>query len=263
MRALWTAASGMIGEQFHIDTIANNLANVNTTGYKKSRAEFEDLLYQTSRLAGTPSSEVSQYPTGIQVGLGVRPGATQKFFTQGNLQNTGNKLDTAIEGDGFIGVSMPDGTTSYTRDGSLKLDSNMDIVTSQGYRLNPPIRLPENFDPGTLTISKDGLVTVKIEGSDEDTEVGRISMYRFINPAGLTSAGENLFKESPASGPAGEGVAGTGGFGKLHQGFLEMANVNAVQEMVDMIVAQRAYEFNSKSIQTSDSMLGTANSLKR
>ncbi len=263
MRSLWTAASGMIGEQFHIDTIANNLANVNTTGFKKTRAEFEELLYQTLRLAGTPSSEISQYPTGIQVGLGVRPAATQKFFSQGSLQNTGNKLDIAIEGEGFIGITLPDGTEAYTRDGSLKIDSNMEIVTSQGYRLKPPIVLPENFDIGTLSISKDGLLTVKVEGSDEDIEVGRILLYRFINPAGLTSIGENFFKESQASGPAREGTPSIGGFGKIHQGFLEMSNVNAVQEMVDMIVAQRAYEFNSKSIQTSDSMLATANSLKR
>ncbi len=263
MRSLWTAASGMIGEQFHIDTIANNLANINTTGFKKTRAEFEDLLYQTIRLAGTPSSEISQYPTGIQVGLGVRPAATQKFYTQGSLQNTGNKLDIAIEGEGFLGVILPDGTQAYTRDGTLKLDSNGEIVTSQGYRLNPPIVLPDEFEIQSLTISKDGLVTVKVAGEDEDIEVGRILLYRFINPAGLTNIGENYVKESPASGPAVEGVPSLAGYGKLHQGFLEMSNVNAVQEMVDMIVAQRAYEFNSRAIQTSDSMLGTANSLKR
>jgi len=263
MRSLWTAASGMIGEQFHIDTIANNLANVNTTGFKRTRAEFEDLLYQTQRLAGTPSSEISQYPVPIQTGLGVRPSATQKFYTQGSLQNTGNKLDVAIEGEGFFGVTLPDGTQAYTRDGTFKIDSNMEIVTSQGYRLNPPIVLPDNFDIGSLTISKDGLVTVKAAGSDEDIEVGRIFLYRFINPAGLTNLGENFVKESPASGPAVQGTPSLDGFGKTHQSFLEMSNVNAVQEMVDMIVAQRAYEFNSRSIQTSDSMLGTANSLKR
>ncbi len=263
MRALWTAASGMIGEQFHIDTIANNLSNVNTTGFKKTRAEFEDLLYQTQRLAGTPSSEISQYPIGIQTGLGVRAAATQKFYTQGSLQNTGNKFDIALEGEGFIGVTLPDGSSAYTRDGSLKIDSNMEIVTSQGYRLSPPIVLPENFDVGTLSIGKDGRVTVKVAGSDEDTEVGTISLYRFINPAGLTNIGENYVKESPASGPAVEGTASLAGYGMIHQGFLEMSNVNAVQEMVDMIVAQRAYEFNSRAIQTADSMLGTANSLKR
>ena len=205
MRSLWTAASGMIGEQFHIDTISNNLANINTTGFKKSRAEFEDLLYQTQRLAGTPSSEISQYPVGIQVGLGVRPAATQKFYTQGSLQSTGNKLDIAIQGDGFFGVALPDGTQGYSRDGSFKIDSNREVVTSQGYRLNPPLVLPDDFDVGSLTISKDGLVTVRTADSDEDQEVGRMSLYRFINSAGLTNVSENIVKESAASGPAVEG----------------------------------------------------------
>jgi len=263
MPALWTAASGMIGEQFHIDTIANNLANVNTTGFKKSRAEFEDLLYQTQRLAGTPSSEVSQYPIGIQVGLGVMPSGTQKDYGQGSLQNTGNKTDLAIEGEGFYGVTLSDGTQGYTRDGSFKIDSNRELVTSQGYRLVPPIVLPENFDYNSLTISKEGAVTVRVAGSDEDQQVGNINLYRFINPAGLTNIGENFVKESPASGPATPGTPSLAGYGQIQQSFLEMSNVNAVQEMVDMIVAQRAYEFNSRSIQTSDSMLATASSLKR
>lgn len=263
MRALWTAASGMNGEQTHIDTIANNLANINTTGFKRSRAEFEDLLYQTARLAGTPSSEISQYPTGIQVGLGVRPSATQKFYTQGNLQQSGNVLDIAIENEGFFGITLPDGTQAYTRDGTFKIDSNREIVSSQGYRLNPPIVLPDNFQATTLTIAPDGLVTVKVAGNDDPIEVGQLFLYRFINPAGLTNLGENFVKVSPASGPAVQGTPSQDGYGKVLQGFLEMSNVNAVQEMVDMIVAQRAYEFNSKAIQASDSMLGTANALKR
>lgn len=263
MRALWTAASGMTAEQFHIDTIANNLANVNTTGFKKSRAEFEDLLYQTQRLAGTPSSEISQYPTGIQTGLGVRPAATQKFYSQGSLQQTGNSLDIAIEDEGFFGITLPDGTPAYTRDGTFKIDSNREIVSSQGYRLIPPLILPDNFNKGTITISPDGLVTVKVAGNDDPEEVGRVQLFRFINPAGLTNIGENFVKESPASGMAVGGTPSIDGYGKVLQGFLEMSNVNAVQEMVDMIVAQRAYEFNSKAIQASDSMLGTANALKR
>lgn len=263
MRSLWTAASGMMGEQFHIDTIANNLANVNTTGFKKARAEFEDLLYQTLRLSGSPSSEITQYPVGIQAGLGVRASATQKFYTQGSLQLTNNKTDVAIEGEGFYGVTLPDGTLAYTRDGTFKIDSNREIVTSQGYRFINPIVLPDNFENGSITISKDGLVTVKVDGSDEEQEIGRVMLYRFINPAGLTNVGENFVKESPSSGPAVEGVPSLAGYGKVHQGYLEMSNVNAVQEMVDMIVAQRAYEFNSRSIQTSDNMLGTAVSLKR
>lgn len=263
LRSLWTAASGMNGEQFHIDTIANNLANINTTGFKKSRAEFEDLLYQTERLAGTPSSEISQYPTGVQVGLGVRVSATQKMFDQGSLQQTGNTFDIAISDEGFFGVEMPDGTMAYTRDGSFKIDANSEIVTSQGYKLSDPIILPDDFEVDSLTISPDGLVTVKIAGDDDPTEVGQIELFRFINPAGLTAEGENFFKESIASGEAIVGNPGDEGYGQTLQGFLEMSNVNAVQEMVDMIVAQRAYEFNSKAIQTSDTMLGTAVSLKR
>ena len=263
MRALWTAASGMIGEQFHIDTIANNLANVNTTGFKKTRAEFEDLLYQTNRLAGTPSSEITQYPVGIQTGLGVKASATQKFYTQGNLQQTGNKLDIAVENEGFFGITLPDGTQAYTRDGTFKIDSNREVVTSQGYRLVPPVILPDNFEVTSLTINPNGMVSVRVPGEQDPVEVGQISLYRFINPAGLTNLGENFVKESPASGPAVEGVPSVGGYGKLLQGFLEMSNVNAVQEMVDMIVAQRAYEFNSRAIQTVDAMLGTANALKR
>jgi flagellar basal-body rod protein FlgG len=263
MRALWTAASGMMGEQFHIDTIANNLANINTTGFKKARAEFEDLLYQTQRLAGTPSSELTQYPVGIQTGLGVRPAATQKFYTQGQLQQTGNPTDIAIENEGFFAITLPDGSTAYSRDGSFKIDANKEIVTSQGYRLVPPIVLPDDFYANSLTISPDGLVTVKIPSQDDPVEVGQIYLYRFINPAGLTNIGENFVKESPASGPASQGIPDSQGYGRVLMGFLEMSNVNAVQEMVDMIVAQRAYEFNSKSIQTADSMLATANALKR
>jgi flagellar basal-body rod protein FlgG len=263
MRALWTAASGMTAEQFHIDTIANNLANINTTGFKKTRAEFEDLLYQTQRLAGTPSSEITQYPVGIQTGLGVKTGATQKFYTQGNLQQTGNALDIAIENEGFFGVSLPDGSSAYTRDGTFKIDSNREVVTSQGYRLIPPLVLPDEFEIGSLSIADNGTVTVRIAGEDDPIEVGQIMLYRFINPAGLTNLGENFVKESPASGPAVGGVPSIDGYGKVLQGFLEMSNVNAVQEMVDMIVAQRAYEFNSRAIQASDSMLGTANALKR
>lgn len=263
MRALWTAASGMTGEQFHIDTIANNLANINTVGFKKSRAEFEDLLYQTQRLAGTPSSEITQYPTGIQVGLGVRPSATQKFYTQGSLQQTGNNTDLAIENEGFFGVTMPDGSQAYTRDGTFKIDANRELTTSGGYRLNPPIILPENFQKNTLTIAPDGLVTVNVAGSDDPVEVGNILTYRFINPAGLTNVGSNFVKESPASGEAVAGTPSLEGYGQVLQSFVEMSNVNAVQEMVDMIVAQRAYEFNSKAIQASDSMLATANGLKR
>jgi flagellar basal-body rod protein FlgG len=263
MRSLWTAASGMIGQQFNIDTIANNLANVNTTGFKQNRADFEDLLYQTELLAGTPATEVTVVPTGIQVGHGVKPAATQKIFTQGALQSTGNVSDIAIEGEGFFRVLQYDGTYAYTRDGSFKIDSNGQIVTSNGYRLLPEIVLPEGFVHDSLAISQDGRITVKVAGSDDPIEVGQIELYRFVNPAGLQAIGENLLKVTNGSGEAIAGRPGFEGMGKVLQNFLEMSNVSVVKEMVNMIVAQRAYELNSRAIQTSDSMLATATSLKR
>ncbi len=263
MRSLWTAASGMISQQFNIDTISNNLSNVNTTGFKKQRAEFEDLIYQTLLMAGTPATEITEVPTGIQVGHGVKTAATQKMFQQGSLQATGNQLDLALEGEGFLKVQLYDGTVAYTRDGSLKVDSNRQILNSNGYLLEPPIVLPENFIMDSLSISQDGRVTVKIVGEDDPIDVGQIELYRFVNPAGLSSIGGNLYKTTPASGEEIAGQPGMDGMGKTHQGFLEMSNVKVVEEMVNMIVAQRAYEINSKAIQTSDSMLSTAISLKR
>ncbi len=263
MRSLWTAASGMIGQQFNIDTIANNLSNVNTTGYKKNRAEFEDLLYQTRRVAGTPATEVTVIPTGVQIGHGVRVAATQKIFDQGSLQATGVPSDIAIEGEGFFRVLLMNGTYGYTRDGSFKIDNNKQFVTSNGYRVMPEIILPDDFVRDSLTISKDGRITVKIGGNDNPIQIGQMEIYRFINPAGLTSIGENLFKKSNASGESIGGRPGFNGMGMVHQKFIEMANVKVVKEMVNMIVAQRAYELNSKAIQTSDTMLGIANNLKR
>lgn len=264
MRSLWTAASGMHAQQFNIDTISHNLANVNTIGFKKGRADFEDLLYQKLRLAGTPSSMDTQVPTGIQVGHGVKTAATQKMYSQGSVQNTGNKFDIAIEGEGFFRIQLPDGSLAYTRDGAFKIDSNGQVVTHSGYRLVPPLIFPQGFLPESVTITKDGQVTAKVGGSDADIPVGRgIELYRFVNPAGLKNYGENLIKETPASGPAIAGQPGRRGMGQLLQGFVEMSNVKVVEEMVNMIVAQRAYEMNSKAITTSDSMLGTANSLKR
>jgi flagellar basal-body rod protein FlgG len=263
MRSLWTGASGMIGQQFNIDTISHNLSNVNTTGYKKTRADFEDLLYQNLRMAGTPSTSISNYPTGIHVGLGVKPAATQKMFMQGSLQNTNNKLDLAIEGEGFFKVQMYDGTMAYTRDGAWKIDSNGQIVNHSGYLLEPEIVFPDGFLHESIAISKDGVVTCKIGGADDIIDVGQVTLNRFVNPAGLTSIGGNLFKQSDASGEPIEGAAAFDGMGKLHQGFIEMSNVQVVEEMVNMIVAQRAYDLNSKAIQTSDTMLGTAVNLKR
>lgn len=263
MRSLWTAASGMTAQQFNIDTISNNLSNVNTTGFKQNRTDFEDLLYQTLRLAGTPATEVTVVPTGIQVGHGVRPAATQKIFTQGSLQATGNVTDLAIEGEGFFRALLYDGSYGYTRDGSFKIDSNGQFVTSNGYKLLPEVILPEGFLRDTVSVSQDGRVTVKVAGSEDILDVGQIDFYRFVNPTGLQSIGENLFKITNASGDPIPGRPGFDGMGRVIHKFLEMSNVSVVQEMVNMIVAQRAYELNSKAIQTSDTMLGIANGLKR
>ena len=263
MRSLWTAASGMNAQQFHIDTIANNLANVNTTGFKKSRADFEDLLYQTIRQAGTPATPYSEVPTGVQVGVGVKTAATQKMYEQGSLQGTENKLDLAIEGEGFFKIKLYDGSIGYTRDGSFKIDSKGQVLNSNGYLLDPALTLPEGSINSELTISQDGRVSVKVAGNNQPVEIGQVMLYRFVNPAGLKNIGGNLVKETVASGPEIEGVPGYNGMGKVQQGFLEMSNVKIVEEMVNMIVAQRAYETNSKAIQTSDSMLGTAVALKR
>jgi flagellar basal-body rod protein FlgG len=253
----------MIGQQFNIDTVSNNLSNVNTTGFKKHRAEFEDLLYHTVKMAGTPATEVSEVRTGIQVGHVVKVAATQKMFEQGSLQNTENKTDIAMEGEGFFKIQMYDGSMAYTRDGSFKIDSNRQIVTSNGYFFEPQIILPEDFIHESLSISQDGRVTVKIVGQEDPIDVSIIEIYRFVNPAGLQNIGGNLYKITPASGDEIAGQPGMDGMAKLHQGFLEMSNVKVVEEMVNMIVAQRAYEVNSKAIQTSDSMLATAIGLKR
>ncbi len=263
MRSLWTAASGMTGQQFNIDTISNNLSNVNTTGFKQNRIDFEDLLYQTSRLAGTPATELTTVPVGVQVGHGTRVAATQKLFTQGALQATDNISDIAIQGEGFFRELLIDGTYGYTRDGAFKIDSQGQIVSSNGYKLMPEITLPEGFVRDSLTISQDGRMSVKVAGSDDPIEVGQLELYRFVNPAGLQAIGENLYKVTNGSGDAIGGRPGFDGMGKTIHKFLEMSNVSVVKEMVNMIVAQRAYELNSKAIQTSDSMLGIANGLKR
>lgn len=263
VRSLWTGASGMIGQQSAMDTISNNLANVNTSGFKRMRAEFQDLLYQTVRIAGTPATEDTVVPVPTQMGHGVKLAATQREFTQGALQNTENISDVAIEGDGFFRVQTYDGSYAFTRDGSFKIDSNGQLVTADGYKLNPEIVLPQGFIPSTLTISQDGRVDVKLPGQNDPVQVGQIELYRFPNPEGLTAVGDNLYKTSNASGDAIAGQPGFNGMGKTIHKFLEMSNVSVVREMVDMIVAQRAYEFNSKAIQTSDNMLGTATSLKR
>ena len=248
MRALWSAASGMKAQQDNMDVVAHNIANVNTFGSKKVRAEFQDLD--------------SQYPTGLAIGLGTRTAATQRIFTQGNLQSSGNPTDVAIQGEGFFRIEMPDGTIAYTRDGSFKLDQNRRLVTTDGYPLADGITLDANAPSDTIVIAGDGQVSCTPAGGNV-TAVGQITLSRFVNPAGLFAIGKNLFKETDASGNAIDSNPGEEGAGTLTQGVVEMSNIQIVEEMVNMIVAQRAYESNSKAITTSDSMLEIANSLKR
>ena len=263
VRSLWSAATGMNGQQLQIDTISNNLANVNTTGFKKKRAEFEDLVYQNLKLAGTPATEDTVTPVGIQMGNGVRLGATQRMFNQGSLQNTENISDVAIMGEGFFRVQQYDGSYAYTRDGTFKVDSAGQVVTSNGNRLLPEIILPEGYDVSTMNITQTGKVSVKVNGQNEPVDVGQLELFRFPNAVGLSADGDNMFVETNASGAAYGGRPGYDGFGDTRHKFLEMSNVSVVNEMTQMIVAQRAYEFNSKAIQTSDSMLSTAVNLKR
>jgi flagellar basal-body rod protein FlgG len=261
MRALFTSATGMAAQQLHLDVIANNLANVNTTGFKRSRADFQDLLYQTIRAAGTTAARGAQVPTGINVGLGVRPIATTSIFTTGALQKTDNPTDLAIEGDGFFKVLLPDGTVADPRDGAFKLDSQGRLVTSDGYPLEPEIIIPQ--DAQSVVVGKDGTVSVLRAGQSAPDEVGQIQLARFVNPAGLQRIGQNLFRPTAASGDAVEGAPGEQGFGTVAQNMLEMSNVQIVDEMVAMIIAQRAYEISAKAIQASDEMLSIANNLRR
>jgi len=252
----------MKGEQTNMDVISHNIANVNTYGGKKVRAEFQDLIYQTLRDAGAASGADSQYPTGLQIGLGTRVAATNRIFSQGPLQTTDNPTDIGIQGEGFFRITMPDGTTAYTRDGSFKLDSNRRMVTTDGYPLADGITIDENAPSDSIVISGDGRVSYTPAGGTQ-TEAGQITLARFVNPSGLTSIGKNLFIVSEASGDAIEGNPGEDGAGTLTQATLEMSTVQIVDEMVNMIVAQRAYESNSKAVITSDSMLEIANGLKR
>ncbi|HLV10049.1 MAG TPA: flagellar basal-body rod protein FlgG [Halanaerobiales bacterium] len=259
--ALWTAATGMDAQQLNIDTISNNLANVNTTGFKKSRVNFQDMMYQRRRQPGTPNAQGAQIPIGIEVGHGARVSATQKIFTSGDLQSTGNPLDIVIEGDGFFQILLPDGTIAYTRDGSLKQDIDGRIVTSDGYFLQPEIFIPQ--DATEISITSDGMVVVQRAGGNESEQLGQIQLARFSNPAGLNSIGRNLYEATDASGGAMIDNPSSPGYGTLVQNFLEMSNVRVVEEMVNMISAQRAYEVNSKAIQAADEMLSTASQLRR
>ena len=261
IRSLWTAATGMQAQTLNIDTISNNLANVNTTGFKRSRADFQDLLYETFRPPGVASSVNTTVPTGIQVGHGTRPAATQKIFLQGDFQHTQNDLDMAIEGDGFFQILQPNGEIAYTRAGSFKIDSEGRLVNSDGFPMEPEIVLPQ--DSTAISISTDGIISVLLAGEATPTELGTIELARFINPAGLESIGHNLFLSTGASGDEETGIAGEDSFGTIAQGYLEMSNVSVVDEMVNMITAQRAYEINSKAIQASDDMLQIASNLRR
>jgi len=260
IRALWTASTGMQSQQTNLDVIANNLANVNSTGFKKSRADFEDILYQTTKAPGTGSNG-GEVPTGVQVGLGSRVAAVQKVFTTGDFQQTGNDLDVAIEGNGFFQVTMPDDTEAYTRAGALKKDSTGRLVTSDGYPLFPEVVIPENAT--SITIGSTGDVEVSLDGDNTPTLVGTIELVRFANPAGLSSLGRNLYAETPTTGTPVTGIPGDLGFGTLSQGVLEGSNVNIMEEMVNMIAGQRAYEVNSKAIQTADQMLQMTSQLVR
>lgn len=259
IRSLTTAATGMIAQQLNIDVIANNLANVNTTGYKRSNVEFQDLLSQTIKSPGTIVSQGTTQPVGIQVGLGTRTSATQKDFTEGVIKSTGGKLDIAIEGDGFLQVQRDDGTTAYTRDGSLKMDSSGQLVTSDGFLIQPQITIPQNATE--VSITADGKIAITAAGSTGQQEIGQLQLAKFANPAGLLAIGKNLYTETSASGSAQQGIANQGGYGSVQQGFLEGSNVQVVEELINLIQAERAFESNSKIIKSADTLLRTVNQL--
>jgi flagellar basal-body rod protein FlgG len=251
--ALWAAKTGLDAQQTRMTVTSNNLANVNTTAYKKSRAVFEDLMYQNVRQVGAATTQDTQSPTGLSLGTGVRVVATEKTYTQGSLTQTGNALDVAISGRGFFEVLMPDGTMAYTRNGDFQVNAQGELVTASGYSLQPGITIPDAAQ--SVTIGKDGVVSVQLAGQSSPTQVGTLQLVDFINPAGLQPRGENLLLESAASGPPQTGTPGLNGLGMLEQGSLESSNVNVVEELVNMIETQRAYEMNSKAISTTDRML--------
>ncbi|PLC51906.1 flagellar basal-body rod protein FlgG [Pollutimonas subterranea] len=254
IRSLWIAKTGLESQQTNMDVISNNLANVNTTGFKRGRAVFEDLMYQTIRQPGAQVGAANQLPSGLQIGTGVRTVATERIHSQGNLKETGNDLDIAIQGKGFLQVEMPDGTFSYTRDGSLQVDQNGQLVTAGGYPIQPPINIPDNAL--SVSIGRDGTVSVTQPGATGiSVEIGQLQLNTFINPTGLQSAGENLYVETDASGPANLAQPGLDGAGLVLQQYTETSNVNVAEELVNMITTQRAYEMNSKAVQTSDQML--------
>lgn len=253
IRSLWIAKTGLDAQQFNVDVISNNLANVTTTGFKRQNPVFEDLLYQMVRQPGAQSSQLTQVPSGLQLGAGVRPVATARVFTQGSLQQTGNNFDIAINGQGFFQILLPDGTTAYTRDGSFQLDNQGNVVNSSGYLLQPSITIPPNTV--SVTVGNDGTVTALVSGSTNPTQVGTIQLANFVNVGGLQARGENQFLETASSGAPQVNQPGTNALGTTNQGFLENSNVSVTEELVNLITAQRAFEINSRSVQTSDQML--------
>lgn len=254
IRSLWIAKTGLDAQQTNLDVISHNLANVSTNGYKRQRAVFEDLLYQNLRQPGAQSTQQTQIPSGLQLGVGVRTVATEHIHTQGTLQRTDNPLDIAVNGQGFFQIQMPDGTLAYTRDGAFQRDSTGQLVTSSGYPVSPAITIPS--DAISITISRDGIVSVTQAGQASPTQVGNLQLATFINNGGLQSVGENLYVETASSGTPTPNTPGSNGAGLLNQGLVETANVNVAEELVSMIQTQRAYEMNSRAVQTSDAMLG-------
>ncbi len=253
LRSLWIAKTGMEAQQMQLDVISNNLANSSTNGFKRAHAVFEDLMYQNLRQAGAASTEQTTLPAGLQVGLGARAVATSRNFSQGGLQQSSNPLDVAVLGNGFFEVQLPDGTTGYTRDGAFQLSPQGQLVTNNGYPVNPGITIPANATG--VTIGSDGTVTASIPGQTQPQTVGQIQIASFVNPTGLEPKGQNVYAETAASGTPNTGTPGQNGLGQLRQGFVETSNVNVVEELITMIQTQRAYELNSKAIQTSDQML--------
>jgi flagellar basal-body rod protein FlgG len=260
-RTLHTAATGMLAQQLYVDNIANNLANVNTTSFKRNKVEFQDLLYQTIRMAGSSNLQDTYIPTNLQVGNGVRPSSSQKIQSQGDLTYTNNPLDVAIDGIGFMQVTRPDGTLAYTRDGTLKVSENSVLVTSDGLPIEPQITIPQ--DATAISIGEDGFVQAEVFGQTQLQQLGQINLVKFLNPAGLKAVGQNLYEETFASGTPIIGQPTRDGFGRIMQGYLESSNVNVIDEMVNMITAQRAYEINSRAIQAGDDMMTTVNNMRR
>ncbi len=260
LRSLYTAATGMQANQLYVDNISNNLSNVNTTGFKKSKLEFEDLMYQTLVPPGGSNADGAKSPAGIQVGLGVKSSADEKIFTQGEMVQTSNPLDLAIQGDGFFQVQLPSGEIAYTRAGTFKTSADGTIVTSQGYPIEPPLVVPDGAT--NITIDGTGKVSVTLNDSGATEEIGQMQIVKFVNEGGLSSMGQNLYTATPATGDPEVDMPGQNGLGTVSQGYTESSNVQLVEEMVNMIVAQRAYEISAKAIQTSDSMLQMANQLK-